>query len=438
MQLTPEVMAELGATLGTMLGEGALVVSARDYYPPSRMLKRAFSSGLMSTGITVMDFHGATLPELAFAIKRFGAKAGVYFTVSTLREDGVMIKLLDSTSAEFSHDRLGDLLRLYGTKHIVRTLPSRIGWVSYAEYIHDIYVASLVSVLDINAILGGNFKIVIDSNFGPVADVLPNFLAEIGVESVVLNSHRPPLRRGVWHLPTPEAISTLARMVKASGANFGVAFCSDAARILLIDERGRVLTPDQTAAILMHYLPERSKVVVSETMSLVVEAVAKERGHRLVKVKGFTGDVSRQIRRVRASFGATDRGEYIFPHFSLSPDGILALGKILEYMAISEERLSDLAGSLPDYERFELEIDASTRPMSTILRALAERMRPSLLTMLGVKVVDGARWAYVEPDVEKRRLLVWVERPSNEKIRFAKDVARKVSAIIEAIEAERV
>ena len=37
IQLTPENMAELGAALGTLLGEGSLVVTARDYYPPSRM-----------------------------------------------------------------------------------------------------------------------------------------------------------------------------------------------------------------------------------------------------------------------------------------------------------------------------------------------------------------------------------------------------------------
>ncbi|MEM3944310.1 MAG: hypothetical protein QXJ59_09520, partial [Thermofilaceae archaeon] len=45
--LTPDIAASLGGALGTMLGEGALVVTARDNYPPSRMLKRAFSAGLM-------------------------------------------------------------------------------------------------------------------------------------------------------------------------------------------------------------------------------------------------------------------------------------------------------------------------------------------------------------------------------------------------------
>ncbi|RLE91129.1 MAG: phosphoglucomutase, partial [Thermoprotei archaeon] len=81
-ELTPEVSSELGSALGTMLGERVLVVAAREYYPPSRMLKRAFSAGLMSTGVTVVDFHAATFPELAFAVKKFGAKAGVHFAVS--------------------------------------------------------------------------------------------------------------------------------------------------------------------------------------------------------------------------------------------------------------------------------------------------------------------------------------------------------------------
>ncbi|MFW9916983.1 MAG: phosphoglucomutase, partial [Candidatus Thorarchaeota archaeon] len=75
--LTPEKASTLGAALGTHLGPDSVVVTCRDFRSDSRMVKRAFASGLMSTGIDVLDLHATSLPILQFALKRFGASAGV-------------------------------------------------------------------------------------------------------------------------------------------------------------------------------------------------------------------------------------------------------------------------------------------------------------------------------------------------------------------------
>jgi len=131
--LTPDAAASLGGAFGTMLGEGALVVTARDNYPPSRMLKRAFSAGLMSVGVSVMDFHAATTPELVFAIKRLGAKAGIQFTVASLDRDSVAIRFFDSQGFALSAERIEELVEWARAGRVVRSLPSAIGWGTYAE-----------------------------------------------------------------------------------------------------------------------------------------------------------------------------------------------------------------------------------------------------------------------------------------------------------------
>ncbi len=428
--LTPEVAAELGAALGTLLGEGTLVVTARDYYPPSRMLKRSFSAGLMSTGVTVVDFHAATFPELAFAVKKFGAKAGVHFTVSLKGSDEVTIKLLDYLGIEFSHERLSNLLRLFKTKHIVRTLPERIGWVTYAEYIHEIYVASLTSYLDSASIAERRPSVVADLHFGPSADVIPDMFSELGVDAVTLNAHKPPAKKGIRHTPTPFSLLRLGRMVKAAAADLGVAFCVDASRAVFTDDKGRVLTPDETVALFMLTLPENTTVVTTISASKIIDKVAEQRKLRVIRVRGHPGDISRQIRRARAAYGGSDTGEHVFPTFSLAPDGLLALGKMLEVITSTERRLSSIIDELPRVPKHREEVDVPPGiSLVKVLDIVTDAIHPSRVTVTGVKAVVNKVPIYVEPVPYKRALALEVEEPDREKL----EVLRKVRDHLEEV-----
>ncbi len=433
IQLTPENMAELGAALGTLLGEGSLVVMARDYYPPSRMLKRAFSAGLMSAGITVMDFHGATLPELAFSIKRFGAKAGIQFTVSPFRENNVNLKILDSTGAEFTYEKLNELLRLYETKHIIRTIPKRIGWVSYAEYIHDIYVASLTSFLDIDPILSFSPKVVVDSNFGPSSAVLPDFLSEIGVNHITLNSHKPPIHKSVSHLPPIESLFTLSRIVTAANAQLGAAFSADASRIVLIDDRGKILTPDEVTAILIKFLPENSRIAVSYTMSKIVDKVAEQRKIKVSRVKGLIGDISRHLRRIRAIFGATDGGEFIFPHFSIAPDALLTLGKIIESLSIAEINLSKVKNELPSINIHSVEINLGEITPNMFVDYIINNFEEIVLTISGIKIIVNDTCIYIDFIPQRNKVRFSVEEPSGYKISIFREIVDNVKKDLETL-----
>jgi len=395
--LTPDVAAMLGSALGTLLGEGAIVVTARDNYPPSRMLKRAFSAGLMSAGVTVIDFHAATTPELVFAIKRLGAKAGIQFTVSPLERNGVSIKIFDAQGVPYSLERVEDVVERAGTGRVVRSLPTSIGWVTYAEYIHDIYTAAAVNYVDVHAIAARRFRVVCDANFGSSSEILPNLLAEVGVEGVLLNAHRPPLRGSISHMPSPRSLSTVREMVKASGATLGAALCADATRALLFDENGQPLLSEEVLGILLLGVPAGTRVVTSEAMMSVVDKVAEKVGAKLVRVRGIAYDLTRTARRTGSHIVATCGHEVAFMDFSASPDGVLTLLKVVELMAKRGESLSSLRSELPELqlERASVRLDGAD-----YLKVLSElKLRKgadAVLTLTGLRVRVGALWVDVE------------------------------------------
>ncbi|RLE83799.1 MAG: hypothetical protein DRJ96_05690 [Thermoprotei archaeon] len=424
--LVPELMAELGGVLGTVLGERAVVVTARDNYPPSRMLKRALSSGLMSTGITVIDFHAATTPELVFAIKRLGAKAGIQFTISPIERNGVMVKFFDSHGVEYSRERMEDLLERMKSGRIVRSLPSFIGWVTYAEYIHDIYSAAVVSYVDAPAIAGGGLKLVCDVNFGPSSEVLPSILSELGVESIFLNAHKPPAQRGVSHMPSPEAIEALGRIVKASGASLGAALCADATRALVVDDKGKPLTSEELAGILLSCVPRGARVALSESMGSLVDEVARERGVRLVRIRGSRHELLRAARRLGSPAVFTCGGEAAFTDFSFSFDGMLTIIKVMEAAAKAGEELSEMRSALPTVPVVRSSVRLRDGDYLKVVGNLHRMYKDSFLTMTGLRVRVGGVWVSVEARPGRIELVA-------EDTEGAKEAVEKMSKTVKAV-----
>lgn len=394
--LTPDVAASLGGALGTMLGEGALVVTARDNYPPSRMLKRAFSAGLMSTGISVMDFHAATTPELIFAIKRLGAKAGVQFTVAPLERDGIAIKIFDSQGLVFSIERMEELAERAAGGKIVRSLPAAIGWVTYAEYVHDIYAAAVAGYLDSHTIVSKRYRTVCDVNFGPASEVLPNLLSELSIEGVMLNAHRPPFRGSVTHMPHPRSVEMLRGIVRASDAVLGVSFCADATRALVIDDGGMPLSSEEFVSLIALGMPSGTRIIVSESMGSMVDEVCKKIGARVVRVRGLMHDLIRVARRSGSHLVATSGNEVIFTDFSLSPDGMLATLKLVELLAKTDQTLSSLRDSLPKPQMVTRTVKLSGVNYLSVLRSIYRSYRASTLTMTGLRVRVDSLWVNVE------------------------------------------
>lgn len=379
-----------------MLGEGALVVTARDNYPPSRMLKRAFSAGLMSTGISVMDFHGATTPELIFAIKRLGAKAGVQFTVAPLERNGIAIKLFDSQGVVLSVERVEELIERTSAGRMVRSLPTAIGWVTYAEYVHDIYAAAVAGYLDIHTVASKRYRMVCDVNFGPASEVLPQLLSELGIEGVLLNAHRPPLRGSAAHMPEPRSIEILRGIVRASDAVLGVALCADATRALIVDDDGKPLTSEELASLLIMSMPSGTRVVVHESMGSLVDEVCKREGAKVARVRGTKHDLIKVARRSGSHMVVTSGNEVVFTDFSLSSDGMLATLKLVEFLAKTDQGLSSLRASLPEQRFVQHSVRVKGADYLGILKALAKEIRAASPTMTGIKVRVNNVWIDVE------------------------------------------
>ncbi|MFQ5980330.1 MAG: hypothetical protein ACE5OZ_19515 [Candidatus Heimdallarchaeota archaeon] len=341
--ITPEVASTLGAALGTHLGANSVVVSCRDFRADSRMVKRAFASGLMSTGVDVLDLHAACMPVLQFALKRFGGSAAVSFCAEHYRSEAVRLRIFESNGPEIGPDNIAGLTSgIPNEENLQRVSTDQIGRILVTENTERIYRSALLNFVHRAQIMERHFKVVIDCALGASSLLFPSVLSDLGVQVVTLNAYAPT--HVPETLPNPSSLATLEKTVLATSADLGVALDVEGGRMVLIDETGSIVLPDITAAL---YIAERCRThpkggtaVITETTSNAIHEKINESCIERVW-SAHPGAVARKIRDSRAFAGATDKGQLFFPSFIPESDAFLSVLWILEFLAKNETSLSE-------------------------------------------------------------------------------------------------
>ncbi|TFG06851.1 MAG: hypothetical protein EU539_06510 [Promethearchaeota archaeon] len=348
---TPEISSSIGSIHGSNFNPNESVVMGRDYHNDSRMLKRGYTSGLMSTGVNLLNLSDCTYPLLQFTIRRFGASGGVYFSAGHLYSDEVGVRFIDAGGIELSPGEIQKIIEAYNNypDTIRRVDPNEIGHITAIPQTEEIYIKSLQQFVDKKKIKKAGLKIVIDCSYAPSGKITPLLLNEIGVEVIALNTH---YRERSSPVPNINTIRNTADIVKASNSQLGVCFDVDGSRILILDENGLEVSYEDLLMLFVSYeqriLNSKGTTIISTpSLSPIVKEFIDENGYPLKEVENYPGEISRKLREERACFGAADTLKFYFPQYAPYSDGNFILLKILEIMTKQDDLLSSLTRGFP-------------------------------------------------------------------------------------------
>ena len=349
---TPELSSSIGSIHGSSFTQEESIVMGRDYHNDSRMLKRAYTSGCMSSGVNLLNLSDCTYPLLQFTIRRFGASGGAYFSGGHLYANEVGVRFVDAGGIELTPLEIQKVIDAYNSfpEQIRRVAPNDIGQITAIPQTEEIYIKSLQQFVDKKKIKKANLKIVVDCSYGPSGKITPLLLNDIGVEVIALNTHYR--QRSSNPVPNINTIRNCADIVKASNSHLGVCFDVDGSRILIIDESGLEVNFEDLLMLFISYderiLKSKSnKVIGTPTISTTVKNFITESGYPLVEVENEPGKISRKIREERACFAAADTLKFYFPEFAPFSDGNFILLKLLEIMTLQDDLLSSLTRGFP-------------------------------------------------------------------------------------------
>jgi phosphoglucosamine mutase len=188
-------------------------------------------------------------------------------------------------------------------------------------------------------------KAVLDCANGAAYHVAPEALWELGAEVIPLGVSPDGLnindRCGSTH---PEL---LQETVLASGADIGIALDGDADRLIVVDEKGRIVDGDQLMALIALGLQARGELkgdaVVATVMSnLGLERKLGEAGLTLLRTKVGDRYVLEEMRLRGCNVGGEQSGHIILADHATTGDGLVAALQVLAALVEREAPASEL------------------------------------------------------------------------------------------------
>ena len=177
----------VAAALGTALKKGAVVTVSRDTSRAARALKRAVIGGLNLAGINVEDIELATVPLTRFQVRNSGASAGVTVRLAPDDPDSIEIRFFDADGVDIDASMQRKIERLLYREDFRRAFAGDIGDIVFPPRSIEFYTAALERSVDARRLRERGLKIVLDYSYGAASIVMPSVLAKLGAEVLAVN-----------------------------------------------------------------------------------------------------------------------------------------------------------------------------------------------------------------------------------------------------------
>ncbi len=385
--LTVDTVTRVGRALGSMALEAGVsaMVIGRDGRLSGPRFAEALASGMLSTGIDVIDIGQVPTPVLYFATYELGTGSGVEITGSHNPPDYNGLKMMIDGVTLSGEQIQGVMQRI-----LDGDFKTGQGTLSRVDML-DKYRERITSDLE----LARPLKIVIDCGNGVAGAIAPQIYRELGCEVTELfcevdgtfpNHHPDPSQA--------ENLEDLVRAVRETGAEFGMAFDGDGDRLGVVTPEGDIIWPDRQMILFARDVLSRNPgaeiifdVKCTRTLPAAIEAAGGKAtmwktGHSFIKAK---------LKETGAAMAGEMSGHIFFKERWYGfDDGIYAGARLCELLSRMPETPSEVFAALPDTIntpelRLEFEEGAHYRFIEK-LQANADFENGTVHTMDGVRV----------------------------------------------------
>ncbi len=418
VDLTPDMVARLGAAFGTVLPKGSTVTINRDPHRSPRMIKRALISGLPSAGNHVVDLRTVPIPVARYYTRVGEAEGGVHIRLSPYDQRVVDIRFFGRDGLNLTPDQERAIERAFFREDYRRAYMSDIGTIDYATDVAEVYSKGYLSALDVGLIQQAGFRIVVDYAHAPASEVLPELLDRLGVEVVPLNARIDPNRVSILQEEFRQERAQLAIIVGALGklrnVTLGVRLDVGGEKMFVVDENG-VDVPDPVMCAAMAALVFRaypgSTIVVTANQSQLFERLAQRYGGHVRRCPNDPQALMTAAAAGDVVMAGDGTGNFVFSALHPAIDSLWALGKLLELLARQKVRLSEVIADLPPFYMASLVVEGDWETKGRVMRCLSEHFAGFRHEIMdGIKVyLDDEEWVLIQPDADRPHFHVTAE-----------------------------
>ena len=429
--LTPELACKVGLAVSSHAHAKTALV-ARDTRVSGSMIEDALVSGLLAGGVHVSVVGAVPTPVLAYATMRLKADVGFMLTASHNPPQYNGIKIFDGESLSYTDESQNAVEKMVTDSSFNRADWREIGEVLCMDASH-VYFEMVRKAVELRK----KWRVVVDPGCGATFDVGPALLKDAGCRVTALNAQPDgffPARRSE---PTAESLRDLALVVKAVGADVGVAFDGDGDRVAFVDEEGCFVDFDRSLAAYSAYCLKGAgggTVVTNVEASMCVETMAEKFGGKVVRTRVGDVYVSEAIQRYDAVFGGEPCGAWVHPRFHYCPDGPFSGVLLLKALEDEGKSLREFVADVPEYVTLRENLACRNDLKHKAVSNLEEAAKGAFPEFTDFSTVDGVRlalengWLLIRASGTEPLVRVTVE---GESLKAANDIMGRGKVLVE-------
>lgn len=378
-QLDEGVAYRIGYSFAKELNAKSVVVGG-DVRLTSQPLKLALSAGLIDGGAKVIDLGMVGTELIYFGTKHLGADGGIVVTASHNPINYNGMKLVKKGSVPISGDTglgaIKSLAEQLEDSEVNARLEqySNAGKVSEAAFLQgdstvlidslvktnmfavkDImkdYVAHVLTYIDTKKLKP--LKLVVNAGngaAGPAVDAIEQAFSEAKVPVSFVKVHHQPdgtFPNGIPNPLLPENRSDTAEAVKASGADFGIAWDGDYDRCFLFDASGNFIEGYYIVGLLAQaFLTKEpdNRIIYDPRVYWNTEDIISDCKGTPVKSKTGHAFIKERMRKEDAIYGGEMSAHHYFRDFAYCDSGMIPWLLVAELLSQSSLTLAEMVES---------------------------------------------------------------------------------------------
>ncbi len=344
--MTAEIALRLGQAAGVVFTRGDhrhRVVIGKDTRLSGYLIEPALTAGFIGAGMDVVLVGPLPTPAIAMLTRSLRADLGVMISAShnPYQDNGIKLfypdgyKLSDATEMEIEALMARDLSAQMAT-------PDHLGRAARLEDASGRYIEAAKASFPRGRRLDG-LKIVLDCAHGAAYRVAPTVIWELGARGVPLGVAPNGFNINQGCGSTDPAL--LCARVREEGADLGIALDGDADRLVLADERGRLIDGDQILALIARRWRDAGQLAGAGIVATVMSNLGLERflvGLGLALHRTQVGDryVAERMRAGGMNVGGEQSGHLILSDFATTGDGLIAALQVLAVLVAAGQPAS--------------------------------------------------------------------------------------------------
>lgn len=348
-ELSEELAEHLGRAFGTFLQRHGIVeaVVGRDSRQTSPIYSAGITRGLVWAGINVIDIGMQMVGMFYWSQYFLNCRGGVYVTASHNPPEYNGFKFANDYSETLVTENMQELRHMVESEDYKKgKKPGRVR----TQDIRDAYYADIIKRLPLKK----SFTVLVDPSCTTAGAIVPALLRLAGCTVIEKNTKvDPTFPLGVADPTELHVANRLSREVIEAGADIGFTYDADGDRIGIVNEKGGIIWNDVLVALFASdvLLDHPGATIMFNTLcsKTVPETIIKHGGRPFMWRTGHSF-LKKKNQEIKAAFVGELSGHFFFSaDFYNHDDGVYSTMRLLKYLSVTGQKLSDAVAALPQY-----------------------------------------------------------------------------------------